>query len=74
VELLARLEQAAQRAGPRPAGDLVIELALDEWRDVGGSKLAPHAMARAALDLAFVRRNARRDVGRSTPPPAFTWL
>lgn len=74
VELLARLEDAAQRAGPRPAGDLVIELALDEWRDVGGSKLAPHAMVRAAVDLLFVRRNARRDVGRTAPPPAFTWL
>jgi dolichyl-phosphate beta-glucosyltransferase len=74
VELLARLDQAALRSGPRPAGELVIELALDEWRDVGGSKLAPHAMLRAALDLAFIRRNARRDVGRSVPPPAFTWL
>jgi hypothetical protein len=47
---------------------------LEEWRDVRGSKLAPHAMMRAALDLAFVRRNARRDVGRSAPPPAFSWL
>jgi glycosyltransferase involved in cell wall biosynthesis len=74
VELLARLEQAAELAGPRPASDLVIELALEEWRDVGGSKLAAHAMVRAALDLAFVRRNARRDVGRSAPPPPFTWL
>jgi len=74
VELLARLNEAALRAGSRPAGDTVIELALDEWRDVGGSKLAAHAMARAALDLAFVRGNARRDAGRSVPPPAFTWL
>jgi dolichyl-phosphate beta-glucosyltransferase len=74
VELLARLGQAALRARPRPAGDLVIELALEEWRDVRGSKLAPHAMVRAGLDLAFVRRNARRDAGRSLPPPAFTWL
>jgi len=74
VELLARLERAAERAGPRPTADLVIELPLEEWRDVRGSKLAPHAMMRAALDLAFVRRNARRDVGRSAPPPAFNWL
>jgi glycosyltransferase involved in cell wall biosynthesis len=74
VELLARLHEGALRSGPRPAGDMVIELALDEWRDVGGSKLAPHAMLRAALDLAFVRRNARLDAGRSLPPPAFTWL
>jgi hypothetical protein len=74
VELLARLNQAALHASPRPSGDLVIELALDEWRDVGGSKLAPHAMLRAALDLAFVRGNAKRDTERSMPPPAFTWL
>jgi dolichyl-phosphate beta-glucosyltransferase len=74
VELLARLDAAGRRAGPRPAGDLVIELALEEWRDVRGSKLAPHAMLRAALDLAFVRRNAERDLGRSLPPPPFTWL
>jgi dolichyl-phosphate beta-glucosyltransferase len=74
VELLARLGEAARRAGPRPDEDLVIELALQEWRDVRGSKLAPHAMARAALDLAFVRSNARRDVGRSLPPPEFSWL
>ena len=74
VELLARLGQAGSGAGPRPAGNLVIELALEEWRDVKGSKLAPHAMLRAGLDLAFVRRNARRDAGRSLPPPAFTWL
>jgi dolichyl-phosphate beta-glucosyltransferase len=74
VELLARLGQAASRAGPRSVGNLVIELPLEEWRDVKGSKLAPHAMLRAGLDLAFVRRNARRDAGRSLPPPAFTWL
>ena len=52
---------------------LRLELALQEWRDVGGSKLAPPAMLRAALDLAFIRRDARRDVGRSVPPPAFAW-
>jgi dolichyl-phosphate beta-glucosyltransferase len=74
VELLARLDLAARRAGPRAAGDVVVELALQEWRDVGGSKLAPHAMVRAAVDLAFIRRNARRDVGRSASPPAFAWL
>jgi dolichyl-phosphate beta-glucosyltransferase len=74
VELLARLDQAGRRGGPRAAGELVVELALQEWRDVGGSKLAPPAMLRAALDLAFIRRDARRDVGRSVPPPAFAWL
>jgi dolichyl-phosphate beta-glucosyltransferase len=74
VELLARLQQAALRRGPRSADDLVIELPLEEWHDVRGSKLAPHAMLRAGLDLAFIRGNARRDVGRNVPAPGFAWL
>jgi dolichyl-phosphate beta-glucosyltransferase len=69
VELLARLDEASRRAGALPVEQTVIELALEEWRDVGGSKLHPLAMVRAGCDLALMRRHARRDVGRRTPPP-----
>lgn len=74
VELLARLEEAGRRIGAPPVEQTVIELALEEWRDVGGSKLHPLGMVGAGLDLAFIRRHARQDVGRSVAPPAGTWL
>ncbi len=74
VELLARLEEAGRRAGAPPVEQTVIELALDEWRDVRGSKLHPLGMVGAGLDLAFIRRHVRVDVGRETAPPAATWL
>lgn len=74
VELLARLDEAGRRAGALPVERTVIELALDEWRDVGGSKLHPLGMVGAGLDLAFVRRHVRRDVGQPAAPPAATWL
>ena len=74
VELLARLEEAARRAGAPPVERTVVELALDEWRDVGGSKLHPLGMVKAGLDLAFIRRNVKRDVGNPVAPPPGTWL
>jgi dolichyl-phosphate beta-glucosyltransferase len=74
VELLARLEEAGRRAGAPPVSETVVELALEEWRDVSGSKLHPLGMLRAGLDLAFIRRHAKRDVGRPAAPPAGTWL
>lgn len=74
VELLARLEEAGRRVGAPPVERTVIELALEEWRDIRGSKLHPVGMVKAGLDLAFIRRNVKRDVGRPATPPAATWL
>jgi hypothetical protein len=74
VELLARLEEASRRAGAPPVAETVVELALDEWRDVRGSKLHPLGMVRAGLDLALMRLYARRDVGRAVAPPPALWL
>ncbi len=74
VELLARLEEAGRRAGALPVQQTVIELALEEWRDVRGSKLHPLGMVGAGLDLAFIRRHVRQDVGHPAAPPAATWL
>lgn len=74
VELLARLEEASRRAGAPPVAETVVELALEEWRDVRGSKLHPLGMVRAGLDLALMRLYARRDVGRVVAPPPARWL
>jgi dolichyl-phosphate beta-glucosyltransferase len=74
VELLARLEEAGRRAGALPVQQTVIELALEEWRDVRGSKLHPLGMVGAGLDLAFIRRHVRQDVGHPAAPPTATWL
>jgi glycosyltransferase involved in cell wall biosynthesis len=74
VELLARLEEASRRAGAPPVAETVVELALEEWRDVRGSKLHPFGMVRAGLDLALMRWNASRDVGRAIAPPEAVWL
>jgi glycosyltransferase involved in cell wall biosynthesis len=62
VELIARLDRASRAAGGPPAGELLVELPLQVWQDVGGSKLSPPAMVRATLELLAVRRNAGRDV------------
>ena len=66
VELIARLDRASRAAGGPPASDLLMELPLQVWRDVGGSKLSVPAMVRATLELLAVRRNAGRDVQPST--------
>jgi glycosyltransferase involved in cell wall biosynthesis len=62
VELIARLDRASRALGGPPADDLLVELPLEVWRHVGGSKLSPPAMVRATLELLAVRQNARRDV------------
>jgi dolichyl-phosphate beta-glucosyltransferase len=62
VELLARMDRASRSAGGPPVGDLLVELPLQEWLHVGGSKLKPTAMVQATLELLAMRGNARRDV------------
>lgn len=58
VELLGRLLRGGPGAPALPLA-AVIEVPLHEWRDVGGSKLGPAAMARAAVDLVKIRRSLR---------------
>ncbi len=62
VELLARMDLASRAAGGPPVAELVVELPLEEWRHIGGSKLGPTAMVQATLELLAMRGNARRDV------------
>lgn len=76
VELLLRLlEGEADTPGlPERA---FLELPLKEWREVGGGKLGPAAMARAGLDLARLaarsalergRRGRRAKIGEGADP------
>ena len=51
MELIARLDRASRAMGGPPAGELLVELPLQVWQDVGGSKLSPPAMVRATLEL-----------------------
>lgn len=69
VELLARLAEAARRLGAPPLERLVAEVPLEQWTHMGGSKLGPLAMLRAGLELARVRRCARRDVASAMQSP-----
>jgi hypothetical protein len=54
VELLARLLQAMD-------ADKLVEVPLQRWHDVKGSKLSPRAMARAGVDLLRIGAAARND-------------
>jgi glycosyltransferase involved in cell wall biosynthesis len=67
VELLARLDVASRAAGGPPVAELLVELPLQEWRHVGGSKLKPVAMVQATLELLGMRGNAKRDVRTDGP-------
>jgi dolichyl-phosphate beta-glucosyltransferase len=51
VELLFRLTRRNGEIRPITA-DAMLEVPLDEWSDVGGSKLGPRDAIRAAVDLA----------------------
>jgi len=60
VELIGRLLRGSARVAPVPLAQFE-EMPLREWRDVGGSRLGPGGMARAAVDLLVVgyRMNRR---------------
>jgi dolichyl-phosphate beta-glucosyltransferase len=60
VELLARL--VAGRGG-EAAARLVVEVPLEAWRDVGGSKLKPRDFVLAPLELAGIWRRYLRGQG-----------
>jgi dolichyl-phosphate beta-glucosyltransferase len=53
VELLGRLLRGSPTVAPVPLAEFE-EMPLREWRDVGGSRLTPFGMARAAADLVVV--------------------
>jgi glycosyltransferase involved in cell wall biosynthesis len=55
VEIVARLAQQCARDGRRPC-DVIYELPLDEWRDIGGSKVHPLDLVTALIELARIRR------------------
>jgi glycosyltransferase involved in cell wall biosynthesis len=65
VELLGRLLAGAPGVAPLPLS-AIVEVPLATWRDVGGSKLGPAAMARTLKDLVVIgadlaaRRRARQ--------------
>lgn len=65
VELIDRLIAPADVIAPMPVTS-VIEVPLEEWRDVKGSKLGVMAMARAGSDLMQIalRRRLRRSPQR----------
>jgi dolichyl-phosphate beta-glucosyltransferase len=68
VEILARLT-CLHRAGriPHPA-KIVVEYPLQEWKDVGGSKVRPRDFVRAFGDLLriYVRYFVARDSRETT--------
>jgi glycosyltransferase involved in cell wall biosynthesis len=59
VELLGRLLIGTPTAARVDAGS-VVEMPLQAWRDVPGSKLKPAAMAGALKDLALIRADLAR--------------
>jgi dolichyl-phosphate beta-glucosyltransferase len=69
IELLGRMLAGAGGADPLPLA-AIVEVPLDTWHDVKGSKLTPAAMARTLLELGRIgvdlaaRRRAR---ARGTP-------
>jgi len=62
VELIARMDLASRAQGGPPVAELLVELPLQEWKHVGGSKLKPAAMVQATLELLAMRGNAKRDI------------
>jgi glycosyltransferase involved in cell wall biosynthesis len=60
VELLGRLMQQLRQAGIDPESGAIVEVALNDWRDVPGSKLKTGAMVRSALDLGRIAWHLRR--------------
>ncbi len=67
VELLGRLLIGARDVSPIPASE-ILEVPLQRWRDVPGSKLWGPAALRAALDLIPVSRRLA-DRRRAMRPP-----
>ena len=54
VELIARFIRAHRIAGGPPPEEVIYEKALDEWRDVAGSKVKPHDCVIALFELGVI--------------------
>jgi hypothetical protein len=59
VELFSRYLDARRRAG-QDGREGIYELPLDEWADVGGSKVRPHHFLQAAVDLGRIVAASKR--------------
>ena len=59
VELIARLISGRSEGGDAEKAAPLLELPLHEWRDVEGSKLRPHHMLLALVDLFYIYRAYR---------------
>jgi len=59
VELIARLISGRSEDGNAEKAAPLLELPLPEWRDVEGSKLRPHHMLLALVDLFYIYRAYR---------------
>jgi glycosyltransferase involved in cell wall biosynthesis len=70
VELLLRLLRGTATAPPIPE-TAFVEVPLEAWRDVGGSKMRIGPAATALLDLVRIARSTRRErrPRSSAPPP-----
>jgi dolichyl-phosphate beta-glucosyltransferase len=73
VELIARLISGRSDGGDAEAATPLLELPLPEWHDVEGSKLRPHHMLLALVDLLNIYRvyrlNGYSMFSRRSPMP-----
>jgi glycosyltransferase involved in cell wall biosynthesis len=67
VELMGRLLRGSETVQPVPLSQFE-EMPLREWRDVGGSRLTPFRMVRAAIDLFIVGYRLNRKPVRVSSP------
>ncbi len=67
VELLGRLKRGSHASAGVPL-EMFVEMPLEEWRDVAGSKLHPMDFPKTFIDLWRVHR-ALAAIERATPSP-----
>lgn len=67
VELVARLVVARRDAGGVPAEEAIVEVPLERWNDVAGSKVRPRDLLRTGLDLLRIAVRYRPRAGRARP-------
>jgi glycosyltransferase involved in cell wall biosynthesis len=67
VEILARLARRHREGRGRPPEDIVVEMPLRQWRDIGESKVRPRDFVRSFVDLfrIYVAYSPSRDSVRS---------
>jgi glycosyltransferase involved in cell wall biosynthesis len=62
VEIVARLIAARRGRAVPQAADVIYELPLMQWEDVGGSKIGPWDYLQGAVDLVRIHRRYLRNV------------